>query len=392
MKAIQIGLTCWLAVWVGATVLAEQVPPEPLEIGHDPQFVFDLQVVDTTWGLKPKGEPVKRVLHQPVKHPANPLITGDDPSHLWVLREADGKFRMWYQANVKSKAVGPNYDISVAYAESSDGIHWEKPALDLFPEATMRKLPRNAVLFRSDAPQCGMGAPQILDLPEKDRRGFRYVMLYLASKVPLNGIRLIGSQDGIHWEVKSDTLIAKLPSDTHNTIVYDPQRDEYVMFCRSKNIYHAIGQTKDPLSGGESRRGMSRMSSKSLWTNATRNWDTTISWACRCSARRASGGVCSRRSCGTIFTPVKSPGAATAGTSNACRRGSISLSSARKARGITPWSCVLRAGSRWATNGGSTTPASTPPTWTPRLAMEPSAWRPCARKVSCRSTGRPPEA
>src|SRR6185295_12074098 len=76
-------------------------PQEPIDIGHEPQFVFDLHVVDTTWGLRSKGEPVKRVLHQPVKHPANPLITGDDPSHLWVLREGDGKFRMWYQANVK---------------------------------------------------------------------------------------------------------------------------------------------------------------------------------------------------------------------------------------------------------------------------------------------------
>ena len=245
---------------------AAGVPPEPLEIGHEPQFVFDLHVVDTTWALKLKGEPVKRVSHQAVKHATNPLITGDDPSHLWVLRESDGKFRMWYQANVPSKAIGPNYDINVAYAESTDGVHWEKPALDLFPDATMRKLPRNAVLFRPDAPLCMAGAPQILDLPEKDRHGFRYVMLYLATRVPLNGIRIVGSQDGIHWDVKSDTLIAKLPSDTHNTIHYDAAHDEYVMFCRSKHIYHAIGQTKEPLSGGESRRGMSRMSSKQLWT------------------------------------------------------------------------------------------------------------------------------
>jgi len=248
------------------------IPPEPVEIGHDPQFVHDLYIVDTTWSLKPKGEPVKRVLHQPTKHPANPLITGDDPSHLWVLREDDGRFRMWYQANAKnppgSKLKG-NYSISVAYAESKDGVHWEKPALDLFPDAAEYNLPRNAVLHRLDAPQCGSGAPQILDLPEKDRRGFRYVMLYLASRAPLDGIRLTGSQDGIHWDTKSDTLLTTLPSDTHNTIQYDAAHDEYVLFCRSKHIYHAIGQTKESLSGGESRRGMSRTSSKELWTRWT---------------------------------------------------------------------------------------------------------------------------
>ncbi|HRH96978.1 MAG TPA: hypothetical protein PLB55_13640 [Prosthecobacter sp.] len=38
------------------------------------------------------------------------------------------------------------------------------------------------------------------------------------------------------------------------------------MFCRSKHIYRAAGQTKEMISSGESRRGMSRMSSKELWT------------------------------------------------------------------------------------------------------------------------------
>jgi hypothetical protein len=249
--------------------VSAELPKEPLEIGHEPQFVFDLHVVDTTFALKLKGEPVRRVSHQAVKHAANPLITGDDPSHLWVVREDDGKFRMWYQANVKNakgSALKGNYSISVAYAESKDGVHWEKPALDLFPDAKEWNLARNTVIHHPDAPQCGSGAPQILELPEKDRRGFRYVMLYLGNTNPLNGIRIVGSQDGIHWDEKSDTLIAKLPSDTHNTIQYDAAHDEYVMFCRSKHIYHAIGQTKDPLSSGESRRGMSRMSNKELWT------------------------------------------------------------------------------------------------------------------------------
>ena len=245
------------------------VPAEPLEIGRAPQFVFDLHVVDATWGLKPKGEPVKRVLHQPAKHPANPLLTGDDPSNLWAVREADGKFRMWYQANVKNSKDGKlkgNYSISVAYAESKDGVHWEKPALDLFPDAKEWNLARNTVIHHLDSPQCGSGAPQLLELPEKDRHGFRYVMLYLGSTAPLNGIRLAGSQDGIHWDEKSDKCIAKLSSDTHNTLHYDAAHEEYVIFCRSKHIYHALGQTKDPLSGGESRRGMSRMSSKELWS------------------------------------------------------------------------------------------------------------------------------
>ena len=70
---------------LSAAIATGELPKEPLEIGHEPQFVFDLQVVDTTWALKLKGEPMQRVLHQAKKHPGNPLITGDDPSHLWDL-------------------------------------------------------------------------------------------------------------------------------------------------------------------------------------------------------------------------------------------------------------------------------------------------------------------
>lgn len=248
---------------------ANPLPTEPIEIGREPQFVCDLHVVDTTWGLRSKGEPVERIAHQPKKHAGNPLLAGDDPSHLWVLREDDGRFRMWYQSNVENPDVARGrdlYRVGVAYAESKDGVKWEKPALDLFPDAEKWHLPRNTVIHRLDQPQCESNAPQIVEVPEKDRRGFRYVMLYKMSTAPLNGIRLIGSHDGIHWETKSDTLIAKLASDTHNTLHYDAAKDEYVLFCRSKHIYRAPGQTKEMTSSGESRRGMSRMSSKELWT------------------------------------------------------------------------------------------------------------------------------
>lgn len=261
-----------LCLGVAVSLAPGALPPEPIDIGHEPQFVLDQHVVDLTWAMKLKGEPVRRVSHQAVKHAGNPLITGDDPSHLWVVREGDGRFRMWYQANVKTLAVSAGkgiYTTEIAYAESKDGIHWDKPALDLFPDAEKLHLPRNTVIHRVDQPQCEPNAPQLIEVPEKDRRGFRYLMLYTMGSAPLNGIRLIGSNDGIHWDFASDTRIAKLPSDTHNTLHYDAAHDEYVLFSRSKHIYHAIGQTKDPLSGGESRRGMSRMSSKSLWDE----WD-----------------------------------------------------------------------------------------------------------------------
>jgi len=228
------------------------LPIEPLEIGQEPQFVFDLHAVDCTWALHEKQEPVKRVFHSAKKHAGNPVLGGDEPSHLWVARDgADGLIRMWYQINVpidyqgqRQKGQG-QYSTRIAFAESANGIDWVKPDLDLFSKKVYQTLPRNLLLYREDAPDKSACAPQIVEVPQRDRRGYRYLMLYRAkgagSGLP-NGIRLVGSQDGIHWDAKSDTLLSPIASDHHNTVVYDSRLQEYVMFLRAKHIYLAPGQ------------------------------------------------------------------------------------------------------------------------------------------------------
>ncbi len=96
--------------WVGAAgcllaalaspALAGTLPQEPISIGHEPQFVFDLHVVDNHWPLKRNSEVVRMRFHQPHKHPANPLLSGRDRGgYVYTLRDVDGKFRMYYQAS-----------------------------------------------------------------------------------------------------------------------------------------------------------------------------------------------------------------------------------------------------------------------------------------------------
>ncbi len=263
------------------------LPKEPLEIGQLPQFVFDLYAVDCTWSLQEKRDPVKRVFHTPKKHAANPLLSGDLPSNPWVVRDgADGRYRMWYQANLpidykdQPRQKGePNFTTRIAYAESSNGVDWVEPNLELFSKDVYQTLPRNVLLYRSEAPAKSVCAPQIVEARDRDRRGFRYLLLYRAKgggSALANGIRLVGSHDGIHWDEKSDTLLSPIASDHHNTLVYDPLFEEYVMFLRAKHIYLAPGQkggyeTIEPgaagerLNTGQSRRGVARMTSKELW-------------------------------------------------------------------------------------------------------------------------------
>ena len=261
---------CLWFCWLACCGLLEAAPPgEPVKIGAVSQFVFDNYIVDNHWAIKYKREAVRRVFHAAKKHATQPILTGDQPSYLWVVREPDdGRFRMWYQANTQvgtDEAKGRRFRTDIVYAESPDGIHWTKPALNLFPLNPQK--PSNAIIAHADRPQVETCAPCILEIPAESRRGFRYVMLYRAKGVgakELSGIRVVGSHDGIHWDQRSHTRIAHLHSDHPNTVSFDPVMQQYVMYCRPKHIYRTFrGEMIDT---GASRR-IARLTSRSLWTD-----------------------------------------------------------------------------------------------------------------------------
>lgn len=247
---------------------ASSIPEEPVAIGVEPQFLHDGYIVDNYWAIKYKRQAVQRVFHQPRKHPANPILSGDQPSYLWVVRdEATGLFRMYYQANIQVKndsEQGRKYETQIAYAESSDGIQWTRPHLDLFPGRKPK--PNSIVVAYRDRPDAEASAPMILDAPEADRRGYKLLMVYRAKGrkgADINGIRIVGSNDGVHWDVENSQRIVHLHSDHANTISYDPTRKEYVLFCRAKDIYRAWGE--EMIDTGASRR-IARLGSKELWS------------------------------------------------------------------------------------------------------------------------------
>ena len=235
-------------------------PLEPMEIGQTPQFFIDDYIVDNRWSLKPKIEEVVRVFHAPKKHEGNPLIVGGCgyPS---AVREADtGTFKLWYQTNTRSTDEDKNA-YGIAYAESRDGLAWTRPKLGLIDWKGSKD---NNIVWRGHAGSRASGE-HILDLPESVRRGFRYVMAYhtAGGKRDQNGIHVVGSHDGIRWDQASDTQVLNLSSDTVNSIIFDPARKEFAMFCRAKDRYLA-GQS-GMLDTGESRR-VSRVVGKDLWS------------------------------------------------------------------------------------------------------------------------------
>ena len=104
-------------------------------IGNEKQLFVDNWIVSDAWTAH-------RKIHQPAKHPANPLITGDNE---WekdrvfvygaVAPRPGGGYRMWYQPvldDTGRKGTGQSMQhYRICYAESDDGIEWTKPNLGL---------------------------------------------------------------------------------------------------------------------------------------------------------------------------------------------------------------------------------------------------------------------
>lgn len=253
MATLRFVIGCVVLLSAGSAI-AEPLPSEPVDIGMEPQFLFDRHVVDNHWAIKYKNETVRRVFHQPAKYEQNPLIASDGGYACVLKDEHDGLFRMWYQTWVASPEKGKSGKYAIAYAESKDGISWTLPNLGLHEWQGSKD---NNVVWTGLTGRRGSQV-FLLDVPEKDRRGYRYLMLYGGGSS-----HLIGSHDGIHWDKESDTAVTEMHSDTQNAIVYDPRRGEYVMFCRAKHIYRTFrGAILDT---GASRR-VARMASKELWT------------------------------------------------------------------------------------------------------------------------------
>ncbi len=114
-------------------------------------------------------------------------------------------------------------DSGLCYAESADGIHWRKPALDLLP---FRGQPSN-ILVRDVH---GVGVFRDLHEANPERR---YKMFFVNQA---RGVRttlaVAFSPDGLHWGPQTVIENAKVMGDTHNNALWAPTLNRYVAFTR----------------------------------------------------------------------------------------------------------------------------------------------------------------
>jgi hypothetical protein len=186
-------------------------------IARRKQFFFDDLIIESV-------ENLTRRVHAPEKHPASPLIRRDRPwekvtyftcSSWRVIRDpADGLFKCWYedwQFEPNQHFSGsvsfhdPRYFPSrYLYAQSRDGIHWEKPELDVRSEDGRWT---NIVIgdreFRSAFGSVHSGYV-FLD-PFAAGEEHRYKLMFNHRRPGIDGpgakgvYEIASSPDGIHW-------------------------------------------------------------------------------------------------------------------------------------------------------------------------------------------------
>ncbi len=158
---------------------------------------------------------LKRKLRKLTRDKHNPIISaGDNPWEKYLAYNSvyknpkTGKYQMWYQSYVGSKTPDKTLRCVVAYAESEDGIHWNKPDLDIYPFYDIKKT--NIVLLSNEGHSVHYGASVIVNQNDPDPSR-RYKMAYWDFVVKdggeTHGLCIAFSHDGIHWKKYSNNPV-----------------------------------------------------------------------------------------------------------------------------------------------------------------------------------------
>jgi len=214
-----------------------------------PYFLCDDRVTEDRWLMERFVAPLQ-------KHSGNPLVvkeydwegTGPLMGGSVLYDPEDGLFKMWYCVWSRHRYYNKlPFSYNVCYAESKDGIQWEKPALGVFEREPD---PRNNCIW------LGTDKTQNIDVclnPCPDK----YPGKFLAIHNQKGGVFVSYSEDGKTFTFLQDAAAIGYHSDTHNNFVYDEVRDRWLLFCRPRAY------------AGDHKRRVSMQESKDLrqWTH-----------------------------------------------------------------------------------------------------------------------------
>ncbi len=194
---------------------------EAIPVSHFRQLFVDDHVIAERDG-------VDLTLHQPAKHPDNPVLRAEHPweskgvAIYGTVMHDDGLFRMWYRAIDDT--------CYACYAESDDGVHWRKPVLNARPHrgSTENNIVLGGPEFYLD------GFAVIRDDHEWDLAR-RYKMLTCTHH---RRFAAMISPDGLHWR---GPINSPAPLDTGDVIslYHDTGLGKFVALLKRRFVYDA---------------------------------------------------------------------------------------------------------------------------------------------------------
>ena len=200
--------------------------PEPIEIGSERQLFLD-----ELWLAE--RENVRLAMHPPLAQEV--ALVADRPwesagVHYSTVIEDGGRYRMWYRCDAGDAKQDRDWRSMMCYAESSDGIRWEKPNLGLVEWEGSRE--NNIVLPTEEVP--GINGSVIVD-PNAEA-GERYKMITRRRARPDDEILGFVSDDGLSWRpVESNPLLTGRPFDSHNILLWDDAGERFLIYLRGRS-------------------------------------------------------------------------------------------------------------------------------------------------------------
>ena len=207
----------------------------------------------------PWRDNLKLTLERPERYPGNPVLTAGPPGSVdtngvlmyGTVFEDGGKLRMWYiaqpqpETKFKQDTFAPHRP--VAYAESSDGIHWERPNLGL---VEFRGSKQNNLVSIEPADHPFAVANDFVSVlkdqtdPDPARR---YKMVYIAYLPKLKHSTSVTavSPDGLRWRLASTDEFTKGHFENTSLIRFDG-----LYYVAGQNLGRAGGHLPDGLDAG----------------------------------------------------------------------------------------------------------------------------------------------
>lgn len=209
---------------------------------NTPEYRKKILFIDDSYVLQVDN--LRRTTNQAVKHPT-PVLNIDAPwntnkdefNGLNVLYDPHNKlFTMWYGVSRRWEGWGGADDLT-AYATSTDGIHWERPILNMVEHNGSRE---NNFITASELENFGPSI--ILDPNAVPTRRFK--MIFTASNVYGSmrvtdwarhhvTLNLASSEDGVHWDRPTFVNpVLRGISDGVFSLFYDVDRNKYQLYTR----------------------------------------------------------------------------------------------------------------------------------------------------------------